>query len=157
LREGLSDQIRTCKYHTAVTPLSLYHEHECPPSEFPDTMALTLRDMPGEVYKVRFSNNGAYLAAGGDAGKVTVWNTRTWDVKQVFKVATDAVTDIAWGPNDSLMVVTSMDCQVRLLNMEVRALSARARADLRGGEGGFQATLLARDTHLLTRWRLLPL
>jgi WD40 repeat protein len=125
LQHVKQSQIDTCLYHTAALSPSLYSDHLCDRRNFPSEIALELGDFGGEVWSVRFSNDGTRLAACGSRDHVKIWDTHTFSVVRVLTNDTindggKGVCDISWSPDDSMIMVCSFDKYARLWDPNVR-------------------------------------
>ncbi|PHH71751.1 hypothetical protein CDD80_5011 [Ophiocordyceps camponoti-rufipedis] len=107
-------QIDTCLYHTAIMPPSLYSDHFCDKRNFPSEMAIELTDLMGEAWQVQFSNDGSKLAAGGARESVMIWETEKFTRVKALAGHSVGVGNIAWSPDDSMIVTCSQDKTARL-------------------------------------------
>ncbi|KAK5993297.1 WD repeat-containing protein 26 [Cladobotryum mycophilum] len=124
LQHVKQSQIDTCLYHTAASSPSLYSDHLCDRRHFPSEVALELSDLDGEVWQVQFSHDGTKLAASGSLNFVVIWDTTTFTVTATLPDhGKDAgVCNVAWSPDDSMIVTCSFDKHVRLWDAKTGSL-----------------------------------
>ncbi|RDA86577.1 hypothetical protein CP532_6000 [Ophiocordyceps camponoti-leonardi (nom. inval.)] len=115
-------QIDTCLYHTAASPPSLYSDHYCDKRNFPAEVAIELTDLVGEAWQVQFSNDGSKLAAGGGRENVMIWETKTFTLVNALSGHGTGVGNLAWSPDDSLIVTCSQDKIARLWDAQTGTL-----------------------------------
>ncbi len=73
----------------------------------------------GDVFDLSFSPDGRYLAAGRDAGGVTVLGTHSWrPVHDTATMHTGHVNDVEWLPNSSTVVSTGRDEMISYYDVE---------------------------------------
>lgn len=136
-------QLDTCKWHTDPAGPSLYLDHVCDPVFFPNKILHEL-EQPGEVWQIRFSNDGKYLASCGADKHVFIWDMTTFNL--VFKLGhelreqrgdepmDDGVGNVSWSPDDSMLVACERDkcatiwdlkvsCYLPLFNPRVQGLT----------------------------------
>lgn len=111
LQQVKDRQIESCKWHTTATSPSLYSDHRCDPIFFP-TEVLHELEQPGEVWQIRFSNDGKRLASCGADDFIYIWDMTTFSL--VFKLGTaqseqgdqneKGVGNLAWSPDDTMLV-----------------------------------------------------
>lgn len=75
-----------------------------------------------QLFRVKFSPSGKYLAMGGQSGELFVYKRDTLELKfeQVnldLDNASGWITDIAWGANDNLISFSSRDKRVRMFDI----------------------------------------
>ena len=119
LEQVKQSQIDACMYHTSASSPSLYSDHYCVRTNFPSEVALELDDLLGEVWQVRFSHDGTKLAACGSKEDVIIWNVPSFDVHMILSDHDQAVANVAWSPDDSMLVTCSQDKYARLWDTEV--------------------------------------
>lgn len=119
LNQVKQSQIDTCLYHTAASSPSLYSDHFCDRRSFPTDVAIELTELAGEVWEIQFSHDGKKLAACGSREQVVLWDPRTFAVLHVLSDHDEGVGNIAWSPDDSMIVTCSRDRHARLWNANV--------------------------------------
>eukprot|EP01116_Phalansterium_solitarium_P022381 TRINITY_DN7370_c0_g1_i2.p1 TRINITY_DN7370_c0_g1~~TRINITY_DN7370_c0_g1_i2.p1 ORF type:complete len:447 (-),score=136.27 TRINITY_DN7370_c0_g1_i2:125-1465(-) len=117
LRQSLQWQQQHCPYHNAVgTKYSLFSDHACTRSEIPSELKLVLEKHSDEVWYVRFSHNGLYLASGSKDYTVVIWDVLDPRMRPLRTLVghTGAVSLVAWSPDDSMLLTCSSDNTFRL-------------------------------------------
>ncbi|KAG8163534.1 hypothetical protein KVR01_006831 [Diaporthe batatas] len=121
LQQFKDQQAESCIWHTSSSSPSLYSDHTCDPSRFPTEVLIELVEahvQKKEIWQVRFSHNGKFLAGCGSAGTVYIWNTETL---QLALALTDlggaGVGNIAWSPDDTKIVTCGRDGYARIWDM----------------------------------------
>lgn len=121
-------QLDTCKWHTTPTTPSLYSDHTCDQDLFPNKFLHEL-EQPGEVWQIRFSNNGKYLASCGADKHVYIWDTSTFNL--VYKLGhelreqrgdepvDEGVGNISWSPDDTMLVACERDKCATIWDLKV--------------------------------------
>lgn len=121
-------QLDTCKWHTDPAGPSLYLDHVCDPAFFPNKILHEL-EQPGEVWQIRFSNDGKYLASCGADKHVFIWDMVTFNL--VFKLGhelreqrgdepmDDGVGNVSWSPDDSMLVACERDKCATIWDLKV--------------------------------------
>jgi WD40 repeat protein len=120
LQQVKQSQIDTCLYHTEASSPSLYADHLCDRRNFPTEVGAELSDLDGEVWQVQFSHDGSKLAACGSKDTVVIWETQTFSkVLSLREHGDGGVGNLAWSPDDSMLVTCSQDKRARLWNTKV--------------------------------------
>ena len=122
LQQVKQSQIDSCLYHTNAGSPSLYADHICDRNLFPSEVALELRELKGEIWQVKFSNDGQKLAACGSAEKVVIWDTTYFAPIQVLADHGGGITNVSWSPDDSLIITCCADRHARIWNATVCGL-----------------------------------
>lgn len=76
LLQAREHQYSRCVYHNSPldsTPSSLYTDHHCNKSDFPNTTTTILQGHSDEVWNMQWSHNGAYLATCGKDKSAIIW------------------------------------------------------------------------------------
>ena len=125
-------QLQNCQYHSAAEPPSLYTEHACSRDDFPLDVLVELDHHTNEVWFVKFSNNGRYLATAGQDKLVIIYDTTTFNRKHVLTDHRNGVVSVAWSPDDKTLISCSRDQEARLWDTSVstRANRYAALADI---------------------------
>lgn len=120
LQQVKDRQIDACKWHTSASSPSLYSDHTCDSSLFPNQVLIEL-DQPGEVWQIRFSHDGKRLASCGSDESVYIWDVTTLSL--VFRLDgqhKNGVGNIAWSPDDTMLVSCGRDRYARIWDLNVR-------------------------------------
>ncbi|RXG43677.1 hypothetical protein VDGE_01283 [Verticillium dahliae] len=107
-------QIDSCLWHTSASSPSLYSDHICDRTHFPNETALQLTDLTGEVWGVQFSNDGRRLAGFGSNDTVMIWEVPSFNVVRTLGEHVDGCANLAWSPDDSMIVTCGRDKHARL-------------------------------------------
>jgi WD repeat-containing protein 26 len=117
------NQVSSCLYHNTAASPSLYQDHKCDATNFPMQPVLDLTKHAGQVWQVKFSNDGSRLASCGGDGSVIIYDVEsdigTFQVVRVLSDHEQGVASFAWSPDDKLMVTCSQDRKARLWNVDV--------------------------------------
>ena len=118
LQEVKYYQNSACLYHTNPSGSSLYTDHYCEPTNFPSHLLRELDDghSAGEVWQIRFSNDGSKLASCGSGRHVIIWDMKTFKVLLKLDGHATGAGDIAWSPDDSMLVSCGRDNTVRIFD-----------------------------------------
>ncbi|KOS19190.1 WD repeat-containing protein 26 [Escovopsis weberi] len=132
LQHVKDSQINGCLYHTAPTSPSLYSDHTCHRRDFPSEVALELNELGGEIWQVQFSHDGSKLAACGSRDLVIIWDLATFSVTTTLPGhgkdgRESGVCNVAWSPDDSMIVTCSFDKYARLWDAKTGDLLKRSR------------------------------
>ena len=96
------------------------------PQKIPKKTLVYLAKHDDQVWYLKFSNNGKFLASASRDHTVIIWDMAMLKpnftvyhsvVKYVLKGHDDAVSYLAWSPDDSKLLSVSMDKSIRLWNM----------------------------------------
>ena len=72
-----------------------------------------LENSTAAITVLSFSPNGAFLAAGNSSGKITVYDTGSWDIKtDRWSAHTSRVLSISWNPASTHAVTGGLDTNV---------------------------------------------
>lgn len=121
-------QLETCKWHTTPTTPSLYSDHSCDQHLFPNKLLHEL-EQPGEVWQIRFSNNGKYLASCGAGKHVYLWDTSKFNLinrlshelreQRGDEPVDEGVGNVSWSPDDSMLVACERDKRATIWDLKV--------------------------------------
>lgn len=122
LEQVKQSQISNCLYHNTADSPSLYSDHMCNRENFPLKTMLKLANHSGEVWEVKFSNDGRRLASCGSDGFTVIYDIQTWAILwQLSTVGsepgtTNGVCSIAWSPDDTRIVTCGQDKVAKIWN-----------------------------------------
>jgi WD repeat-containing protein 26 len=129
LQQAKRQWTRRCLYHNTAVPPSLYVDHTCDRSDFPDQ---AYRELPGhdnEVWFLAFSADGSLLASAGGDKKVIVWDVENgFEQVAEFEEHGAGVCFVAWDGKPRfearlLSCTREPDKAVRLWDFEVSKYS----------------------------------
>ncbi|KAF8860330.1 WD domain-containing protein [Acephala macrosclerotiorum] len=109
LQQVKRHQISNCLYHNTASSPSLYQDHNCDRNHFPVHPVLDLDKHTGEVWNVKFSNDGSRLASCGKDGTCVIYEVGSFDVLQCLAMPETGVGSVAWSPDDSMIVTCQVD------------------------------------------------
>ncbi|KAG2213245.1 hypothetical protein INT46_002466 [Mucor plumbeus] len=115
INQSLEWQKRNCLYHNPRqdTQLSLYSDHYCDKASFPSTTIKILNGHSDEIWHVRYSNNGKYLASVSKDKSCIIWDMENFN--QIQKLTSDVSGSYcAWSPDDSKLLICGTDYSIRL-------------------------------------------
>lgn len=119
LHQAKSSQVGRCLYHSTTMPSSLYSDHMCDKNDFPFDAVEVLKSHEGEVWQIKFSNNGKLLASCGSDKKVIIWDVPTFEIVHCLSGHDDGVGNLEWSPNDEMLVTCCQDNYARLWSVGV--------------------------------------
>ena len=114
-------QVSKCYYHSPLSQLSLYSDHACDRDQFPLKMIQEL-SLSDQVWYLRFSNNGKWLAAAGQMLEVTIFDTDTWKPAQTLIGHRNFVAFLTWSPDDVKLVTCSNDSTAKVWSTRTGAV-----------------------------------
>jgi len=126
LEQAFLYQRTHCLYHTApYTPegFSLYSDHHCPKEMFPLITSNILKHHHDEVWNLKWSNDGQYLATAGMDKSAIIWHIgsetspqeRKCSMVRVIGEHQYTVGCLSWSPDDS-MLLTSTESTIKVWN-----------------------------------------
>ncbi|KAL2275045.1 hypothetical protein FJTKL_02509 [Diaporthe vaccinii] len=122
LQQFKDQQAESCIWHTSSSSPSLYSDHTCDPSRFPTEAIIEFMEPSmepdGEVWQVRFSHNGKYLAGCGSGDKVFIWDVETLGLAFSLADLKGGVGNVAWSPDDTMLVTCGRDGYARIWDMK---------------------------------------
>lgn len=82
-----------------------------------------LRQQEGTAHDVAFSSDDRILASGGIGGKLKLWDTTSYDLREEIQAhEVGIVFDVAWSPDDEVIATASDDGLVKLWNADTGEL-----------------------------------
>lgn len=123
LQQFKDQQAESCIWHTSSSSPSLYSDHTCDPSRFPTEVLIEFAEpqiQKKEIWQVRFSHNGKFLAGCGSGGTVYIWDTETLQMaRSLTDLGANGVGNIAWSPDDTKIVTCGRDGYARIWDVAV--------------------------------------
>ncbi|CAN6822026.1 unnamed protein product [Brassica oleracea] len=109
LEESLYHQMRDCDYHNAPdTDMSLCFDHCCWKSKIPSKAVQTLVGHTDEVWFLKFSNNGKYLASSSKDNTAIIWEINAegeaFSMKHKLEGHEKPVVEVLWSPDDQQVI-----------------------------------------------------
>jgi len=121
LHESLQHQKKKCIYHNTLDEsISLLSEHKCERTLLPIQTVAVLEKHSNEVWDVRYSHNGHFLASSSKDGAIVLWDMRQAVPKalRTLNGHGSAVSLVAWSPDDSLLLSVSSDNSLKMWKVE---------------------------------------
>jgi WD40 repeat protein len=120
ISQARQHQRNQCIYHTSDTHTSLFSDHFCDRSLFPNVTTHILANHKDEVWCLAFSPSGRYLATGSKDKQVIIWRVASNDVHRVLAEHVDGVGVLAWSPNENFLL-TAAESTIKIWDVEVCA------------------------------------
>jgi WD40 repeat protein len=104
-------QRRQCVFHNPndENHASVLHDHRCQEDAMPSVCGFSLHQHKDEVWMVRFSHNGRFLASASKDHSCIIWSTVSMMPIITLQGHTDVVQYVAWSPDDSLLLTCGGD------------------------------------------------
>ncbi len=113
------------------------------PAEF--SLTETIASGVGEIWSIRLSTKEERIALGGDSGEVVVWTWPGRELQHTFSAHEDGVVDLAFTPDERLLVTAGKDKKVRFWNLRTGSME-KEHIDY---DWAFFPTRLAADARLM--------
>ncbi|KXN92272.1 WD repeat-containing protein 26 [Leucoagaricus sp. SymC.cos] len=175
LHQAREYQHSRCVYHNSpleTTPFSLYTDHHCNKSDFPNTTTTILRGHTDEVWNMQWSHDGMRLATCGKDKSAVVWKMSIsteggvrvfdWSTHLILRDHQYPVGCLAWSLDDSILL-TSAEQHIKLWNAQTGVCietltehsdTVTALAWLPDGSGFISGALDDKDGKLHESWGL---
>lgn len=130
LQQVKRHQISNCLYHNTASSPSLYQDHNCDRNHFPVNPVLELDKHTGEVWHVKFSNDGSKLATCGKDGTCLIYEVGSFEILQCLAMPETGIASVAWSPDDSMIVTCQLDYYAILWDVTVssRRMSCKCKS-----------------------------
>ncbi|KAL5490152.1 hypothetical protein ACEPAI_4985 [Sanghuangporus weigelae] len=126
IEQAFAYQRTNCPYHNtpyAPESFSLYTDHHCSREDFPLLTTNILKEHDDEVWNIKWSHDGQYLASASRDKSAFIWligkeiepNVRECALERKLRDHNDPVGCLAWSPNDTVLL-TSTDSNIRIWN-----------------------------------------
>jgi len=114
---------KNLSHNSSETSFSLLHDYNFSRSDVPTHQHQVLRQHTDEVWFVRFSCCGRFLASASKDTTVMIWDATGTTVVPLHSLGgsvghTQAVSYVAWHPNQARLLTCSKDHQIRLWDAE---------------------------------------
>lgn len=116
IEHGIAHQVEKCLYHNTLDDsISILRDHVCPKTSLPCVTTHVLEKHNDEVWHLRFSHNGKFLASASKDCTAVIWSVENSDVKfsRVLSGHQGPVSSVSWSPDDT-MLLTCSDRVVKL-------------------------------------------
>eukprot|EP01104_Vermistella_antarctica_P014289 TRINITY_DN446_c0_g1_i1.p1 TRINITY_DN446_c0_g1~~TRINITY_DN446_c0_g1_i1.p1 ORF type:complete len:590 (+),score=132.76 TRINITY_DN446_c0_g1_i1:168-1937(+) len=121
LLQALEKQRGECLYYNVLQEnFGLFSDRECPRSALPRATKHILSDHQDEVWYVKFSNDGRYLASASKDTTAIIWDMQKKPIApfHVLGKHTKALSFLAWSPDDSMLLTCGNDVLVMLWDVK---------------------------------------
>lgn len=107
VNQGIDSEIEKCLHHNTYekVPPSL-EPHSCPKTLLPKKIKFTLNNHTDEVWYIKFSPNGQYMASGSKDLTIIIWQVGEAEFK-VFKQLQGhkaSISYLSWSPDSSMLL-----------------------------------------------------
>ncbi|KAF9447666.1 WD40 repeat-like protein [Macrolepiota fuliginosa MF-IS2] len=119
-----------CVYHNSPlesSTFSLYTDHHCNKSDFPNTTTTILQGHTDEVWNMQWSHDGTYLATCGKDKTAIIWKTgvstdigvpiHEWSTHLMLREHQYPVGCLAWSLDDAILL-TSAEHHIKMWNAQ---------------------------------------
>ncbi|KAK1326578.1 Protein SPA1-RELATED 3 [Acorus calamus] len=117
VEQALSVQRRECVFHNSLDgSLSLYSDHQCGKDQIPSHTLQVLQAHSDEVWFLKFSNNGKYLASASNDKTAIIWEvseSREVSLKHRLIGHERSILTVAWSPDDSQLLTCGVEEALR--------------------------------------------
>ncbi|KAF5358519.1 hypothetical protein D9756_001366 [Leucocoprinus leucothites] len=130
LHQAREYQHSQCVYHNSPlesSTFSLYTDHHCNKSDFPNTTTTILQGHSDEVWNMQWSHDGTYLATCGRDKTAIIWKMgisaetgaviQEWSTHHILRDHQYPVGCLAWSLDDSILL-TSAEQHIKLWNAQ---------------------------------------
>ncbi|CAL4917070.1 unnamed protein product [Urochloa decumbens] len=107
VESAVTKQVASCIYHNLPDEITLFEDHKCHEQHIPSECAQILCGHNNEVWFVRFSNNGDYLASSSSDCTAIIW-----------KGHHKPISFVAWSPNDRMLLTCGTGESLKLWNVD---------------------------------------
>nr|CAD1823202.1 unnamed protein product [Ananas comosus var. bracteatus] len=117
IEEALTMQKNACPFHNPLdSSLSLYADHRCRKDQIPSQTTQVLEGHTDEVWFVRFSNSGRYLASSSSDKSAIIWEVnedgKLW-LKHTLRGHMKPVVMASWNPDDTQLLTCGWEEDIR--------------------------------------------
>ncbi|KAJ3103927.1 hypothetical protein HDU97_009739 [Phlyctochytrium planicorne] len=119
LDQAVQLQVMNCLYHNVHGgEVSLFTDHVCDRSLFPNNMSHVLVQHSDEVWFLSFSNDGKYLASASKDATAIIWNSNDFQPLHRLTGHNDAISFLSWNASDTLLLTGSNDKSLKIWDIE---------------------------------------
>ncbi|KAL1567573.1 transducin family protein / WD-40 repeat family protein [Salvia divinorum] len=116
VEQALDLQKDNCRFHNSVGEMSLLVDHQCGKDKIPYQTVQILKEHYGEVWFLKFSHNGRYLASSSCDSRVIIWVVNVDGhviMRHRLTGHRQPVSYISWSPEDDQILTCGDDKTVR--------------------------------------------
>eukprot|EP00111_Clytia_hemisphaerica_P018391 TCONS_00054380-protein len=134
IKQAFEHQKTNCLYHNSTLDqnlhsLSILSDHKCTRNMFPTETRQILSEHCDEVWFLRFSHDGKYLATGSKDTTVILWKVEddTLVKWRTLEGHSYGVSYISWSPNDTYIIACGPEdcCELWIWQVETGELKCR--------------------------------
>nr|CAD1820539.1 unnamed protein product [Ananas comosus var. bracteatus] len=122
IEEALTMQKNACPFHNPLdSSLSLYADHRCRKDQIPSQTTQVLEGHTDEVWFVRFSNSGRYLASSSSDKSAIIWEVNEdgkLSLKHTLRGHMKPVVMASWNPDDTQLLTCGWEEDIRRWDVE---------------------------------------
>ncbi|KAF6994500.1 hypothetical protein CFC21_011188 [Triticum aestivum] len=114
-------QVASCIYHNLPDEVTLFEDHKCHEEQIPSDCTQILCAHKNEVWFVRFSNDGNYLASSSSDCTAIIWKVEEDDTltkKYCLEGHKSPISFVAWSPNDRMLLTCGNGESLKLWNVD---------------------------------------
>ncbi|XP_047093051.1 WD repeat-containing protein WDS homolog isoform X2 [Lolium rigidum] len=114
-------QVASCIYHNLPDEVTLFEDHNCHDEQVPSDCTQILCAHKNEVWFVKFSNDGNYLASSSSDCTAIIWKVAEDDTltkKYCLEGHKSPISFVAWSPNDKMLLTCGNGESLKLWNMD---------------------------------------
>jgi WD40 repeat protein len=119
--QAIQYQKNNCLFHNTLEEhVSLFQDHSCTSKQIPTVTKNILEKHTDEVWYIKFSYNGKYLASASKDNTIILWDVLSPDVKAI-KVLIGHIAPISfvsWSKNDQFLLSCGNDNLVKLWDVQ---------------------------------------
>ncbi|KAL5225735.1 hypothetical protein ABZP36_012374 [Zizania latifolia] len=113
-------QVSSCLYHNLPDEVTLFEDHKCREEQIPSECSQILCDHKNEVWFVRFSNDGNYLASSSSDSTAIIWKVEDDDTitkMHCLEGHKKPISFVAWSPDDRMLLTCGNGESLKLWNV----------------------------------------
>ncbi|EER91507.1 WD repeat-containing protein 26 [Sorghum bicolor] len=133
VESAVTKQVESCIYHNLPDEITLFEDHRCHEEHIPSQCAQILCGHSNEVWFVRFSNNGNYLASSSSDCTAIIWKVEKDDTltkKHCLEGHQKPISFVAWSPNDRMLLTCGTGESLKLWNVDTGECNLKFRGSV---------------------------
>ncbi|VVB17908.1 unnamed protein product [Arabis nemorensis] len=108
IEKSLVDQVYHCSFHNVPdSDLSICYDHDCEDHKIPSETVQILEEHIDEVWFLKFSHNGRYLASSSKDKSAIIWEINAegkFSLKHKLEGHQNPVVEVLWSPDDRQVI-----------------------------------------------------
>ncbi|XP_059658364.1 WD repeat-containing protein 26 homolog [Cornus florida] len=117
VEQALNLQLDACMFHNSLDrEMSLYTDHRCGRDQIPSQTLQLLQEHSDEVWFLRFSHNGKYLASSSRDQSAIIWEVNVngkVSLKHRLSGHQKPISYVSWSPDDHQLLTCGVEESVR--------------------------------------------